>query len=427
VAALLDRQLIARATGQASRRGLILRQPSGEQLLADVEAWLLAEYPDAVRRTSLRPTGEDQAQLLVGLHPAAQDLRMLAWDTGRVDVHAETVMVGPGYHRFVGRVLERLGLELSIGWARDDPLDVTFGERPIVEQAYLTWLGPRLVRAQKAAAAGLPAPQLGLPDGTRYTFEGAIATALGPRDADWLATAIADPRIAVEITPWWADATDARYLLNRALCLMWLDVRWRAPAIEGEAELIDEVHRLLTKAFPLEPGLPYLWHAWRELARVRGLYDHMAGQAIERAKREPAPESLIGYRRAHVVLTHSGWVLEVPGSFAEIRTEDELWVGGAGRTITLAATATGTPAGPMSAQEFLDHVAGDLGSTALTHRAGPILGRARLMTDSSSGVEIGVVEGFMAVRGSGAVVRITFDDPEDWHWALDTWRSLLPV
>ena len=73
--------------------------------------------------------------------------------------------------------------------------------------------------------------------------------------------AIADPRVAVDVTPWWADATDARYLLNRALCLMWLDVRWRAPAVEGEAELIDEVHRLLSKAFPLEPGLPYPWHA----------------------------------------------------------------------------------------------------------------------------------------------------------------------
>ena len=94
VAALLDRQLIARATGQASRRGLILRQPSGEQLLADVEAWLLMEYPDAVRRTNLRPTGEDQAQLLVALHPAAPDLRMLAWDSGRVDVVAETRVVG---------------------------------------------------------------------------------------------------------------------------------------------------------------------------------------------------------------------------------------------------------------------------------------------------------------------------------------------
>ena len=126
------------------------------------------------------------------------------------------------------------------------------------------------------------------------------------------------------------------------------------------------------------------------------------------------------------MLTHAGWVLEVPGSFAEVRTEDELWVGGAGRTITLAATATGTPSGPMSAQDFLDQVAGDLGSKALAHRAGPLLGRARLMTDSSSGVEIGVVEGFMAVRGSGAVIRITFDDPEDWHWALDTWRALVP-
>ena len=105
MAALLDRQLIARVTGQASRRGLILRQPSGEQLLADVEAWLLAEYPEEVRRTALRPTGEDQAQLLVALHPAARDLRMLAWDNGRVDVLAETVTAGPGYHRFVGRVL----------------------------------------------------------------------------------------------------------------------------------------------------------------------------------------------------------------------------------------------------------------------------------------------------------------------------------
>ncbi|HSK51603.1 MAG TPA: hypothetical protein VLA44_02540 [Clostridia bacterium] len=426
MASILARQLLARATGQASRRGLILRQPSGERLLADVEAWLLSEYPDMVRWSTLRPTGEDQAQLAVSLHPAAPELRLTAWDSGRVDAIAETVAAGPGYHRFVGRVLERLGLELSIGWARDDPLDVTFGERPMVEQAYLSWLGPRLVKARKAAEAGRPAPQLGLPEGTRYTFDGAIATALGPRDLAWLDAAIANPRVAVDVTPWWADATDARYLLNRALCLMWLDVRWRAPAVEGEARLLDEIHGLLTHAFPLEPGLPYPWHAWREIARVRGIDDQMARQVAERAAATPEPMTPVGYRRAPVTLRHAGWVIDVPGSFADIRTEDELWVGGAGRSITLAATETGTPAGPMSAQEFLDQVAGTLGTGALTHRNGPILGRARVMTDTSSGVEFGVVEGFMAVRGSGAVVRITFDDPEDWHWALDAWRALTP-
>ena len=134
-----------------------------------------------VRWSSLRPTGEDQARLTVALHPAAPDLRMTAWDNGRVDVLAETVTAGPGYHRFVGRVLQRMGLELGIAWSQEDPLDITFGDRPVVEQAYLTWLGPRLVQAQKAAAANRPAPQLGLGEGTRFTFEGAIATSLGLR------------------------------------------------------------------------------------------------------------------------------------------------------------------------------------------------------------------------------------------------------
>jgi hypothetical protein len=50
-----------------------------------------------------------------------------------------------------------------------------------------------------------------------------------------------------------------------------------------------------------------------------------------------------------------------------------------------------------------------------------------LITDASSGVEIGILEGYAAVSGSGAAIRIEFDDPADWQWALDTWRSLGPA
>ena len=46
------------------------------------------------------------------------------------------------------------------------------------------------------------------------------------------------------------------------------------------------------------------------------------------------------------------------------------------------------------------------------------------MTDATSGVEVGVLEGYSAVSGSGAAIRIEFDDPADWQWALDLWRSL---
>ena len=409
-----------RLEGQASRRGLIPRTPGGERLLADTSAWLSAEYPDQVRSTRQHTLPSGESALHVGLHPAAPDLLLTASDGGVLRVHGETVQGGPGYHRFVGRVLERLGRELNIDWD-DASSAVAFAERPEVETAYLGWLGVTLGQVRNARQRSSAGVQVATPPGTRYAFEGAIATALGPRDDAWLETAIADPRVALEITPWWSDATDGRYLLNRALALMWLQLRWRKPAVEGEAELLDEVHRLLSRAYPIEPDLPYPWHAWAEIVALSGIEDGLTRQVHSRTRLE-ARGPTIGYRRDPVSITHEGWVLEVPGDFAERRTDEEWWGGGAGRSVTLAATDTGS----MTAHAFLAQVAGDLGAEALTHQAGPVVGRARIETDESSGVSIGVLDGYSAVNGSGAAIRITFDDPNDWQWALDLWRSLAP-
>ncbi len=427
VATLSTPHLQARVGGTASKRGLIPRLPSGERLLEDVRAWLDNEYREMVGSLSVRALPEVGAELTVTLHPAAGPLVLRADDTGSVHATAETAPAGPGYHRFVGRVLERLGLELSIAW-RPEPDDPTFADRTAVERGYLAWLGRSLVAARTQVRLGEHGVPLGLRPGTRFTTPSAVATVLGPRDEAWLETAIADPRVAVDVAPWWADATDGRYLLNRALCLMWTEARWRPPVLDEEAQLLDEIHRLLSRAFPLEPALPYPWHEWHELIGYRGIEDGMARQVALRAAEAPAldPDTAIGYRRRPVRISHEGWSLEIPGSFAERRTAEEWWGGGDGRSITLAATATGSDTGPMSPLDFLTQVAAELGSDALTHRDGPLMGRARLTTDASSGVEVGVVEGYSAVTGSGAAVRITFDDPADWQWALDTWRALRP-
>ena len=302
------------------------------------------------------PTRQARRSCTSGLHPATPALYLSAGDSGSVRAIAETVSGGPGYHRFVGRVLERLGQELAIAWD-EATAGITFAERPDVERAYLGWLGPTLAAVRNARQRSSAGVQVGTPPGTRYTFEGAIATSLGPRDDAWLESAVADPRVAIEITPWWLDATDGRYLLNRALALMWLEVRWRKPAVEGEAERLEDVHRLLSKSFPLEPGLPYPWHAWAELISFGGFEDGMTRQVHSRSKLEP-PEAPIGYRRDPVSISHEGWALEIPGEFAERRTEEEWWGGGAGRSVTLAATDTGS----MAAQAFLAQVAGDLGA-----------------------------------------------------------------
>jgi hypothetical protein len=265
------------------------------------------------------------------------------------------------------------------------------------------------------------------PPGVRFTLDEPVATPLGPRDDAWLEQALADWHAALDIVPWWADATDARYLLNRALCLMWTEVRWRSPATPAERAVLDEVARLLRRALPLDPALPYPWHAWLELFDLRGVDDAIGRQVAARAAAAPANEAPIGYRRRPVEITHAGWALEVPGSFTEQRTHDE-WTGGeGGRTITLAAVETGRDGVPMTPEAFLDLVAGDLGADALVHRDGPITGRARLHTDGSSGVEVGVLDAFSAVPGSGAAIRIVFDDPADWEWALATWRALAPA
>ena len=58
-----------------------------------------------------------------------------------------------------------------------------------------------LARAQVAVRRGQRGIHLGLPPGTRYTTDAAIATVLGPRDDAWLDAAIADLSRAIEIDP----------------------------------------------------------------------------------------------------------------------------------------------------------------------------------------------------------------------------------
>ncbi|MEA2631999.1 MAG: hypothetical protein QOE66_2218 [Chloroflexota bacterium] len=426
--------LVTRVAGQASRRGLIPRIPSGDALLTTIETWLTAEYPDATRSSHRsQPEGGDPL-LEVTLHPAAPAVIFTASDAGQVTVVGETEVVGPGYHRFVGRLLERMAIDLAITWNSpgseggdlDGTATTTFVDRPTAELAYLGSLGRTLSRVRSKRASGGAAIQLGISPGVRYAFDGAIATVLGPRDDAWLETALTDTRIATDITPWWADATDGQYLLNRALCLMWLEVRWRTPAMTHERLLLEEVHRLLSRAFPIDPGLAYPWRAWAELVELLGVDDAMARQATDRAAHAPEDVAPIGYRRRPVSISHEGWALEIPGDFAERRTHEEWWGGGAGRNITLAAVEAGTADGAMAAHAFVQQFAGDLGPDAIDHRAGGVMGRAKLSTDTSSGVEVGVLEGYSAVVGSGAAIRIVFDDPADWNWAVEMWRSLAP-
>jgi hypothetical protein len=432
-----------KAEGQASKRGIIARLPTPDQLIADAQRWVDAEYRTFVRRSQPgdgTSDGVPTAVLEVDLHPAADPISISVDAEGIVRVAADASNVGPGYQTFVARLLERMGDELRITWsepAGSRPIDgppawvgarVVLADRSAVERDHLALLGRQLTRASEQCARGVAGIQVGMRPGTRFAFDGAIGTMLGPRDRAWLERALKDPRVATDIRPWWPDAPDAHYVLKRALVLLWTEIRWRQPADDRERATVDEALGLLRWALSSDPTLAYPWREWAELIALRGLPDPASAQVVAQAEQMDASLPLIGYRRHPVTIDHEGWVLRVPGSFGEVRKADE-WSGSdRGRMVTLAATVTRTASGhPQSADWFLTRVASDLGTGVLHHQEGELRGVARLTTDASSGVEVAVLEGFSALTGSGAAIRIQFEEVEDYRWAIDLWRSLRPA
>jgi hypothetical protein len=436
--------LTIRVIGRASRRGIVPRLPGPDRLLADARAWIETEYGPVVRaaRVDLAEVG---TELVLELYPAADPVSITADPLGVVVASADTSATGPGYHTFVARLLERLGDEVGIEWVREDPPAPggpapaaaglkpspaagrrALAERHVVERSHRAFLERSLARIIELRRGGARSVQIGLPPGTYFQFEGAIATPLGPRDDAWLARAVTDGNVAADIRPWWADATDARYMLGRALVILWTEIRWRPPADETERRVMDEALTLLRRAMPMEPTLPYPWREWAELIDLRGIGDPAAERVRPRVERVDPRRPLIGYHRRPVAIVHEGWALEVPGSFSEHRTPEEWQGGDRGRNVTLAAVVTGAGGGPMPAEAFLARFAGDLGTDVLHHQDGEVTGRARIGTDARDGLEVGVLEAFSAVSGRGAAIRITFDDPGDWQWAVNLWRSLRP-
>jgi hypothetical protein len=414
------------------------RLPTTERLVADVEAWLRAQADDELRHLARIEAEPEAAALRAAFHPAAEPVDFRFGPGGRLEVEANSAPVGPGYHTWLCHTFRRLGADLSVEWlapeiepaSRDETGYFWSDHRADVERAHLVWLRAKLRAAADPRARRGEAFHLSSFDGHHFEADAAVVTPLGPRSEEWLNEALERPSLASDVWPWLADAQDARYLLNRALCLLWTEVRWRPPATDEERATLDEVIRLLRRAFPLEPSLPYPWREWREVLQLASLAtDPMTERIVREAGLAEAADAgpMIGLRRRMVTVDHAGWTLTIPGSWAERRTDEEWWGGEGGRSITLAGVETGDGGEPMPARTFLTRVAGHLGRDALTHADGPLEARARIGIDASSGIEVATLEGYAAVLGRGAAIKVEIHDPEDWEWALDMWRSLAPV
>ncbi|AGC41806.1 hypothetical protein MYSTI_00456 [Myxococcus stipitatus DSM 14675] len=408
----------------AGRRGgdVCLLSPSWSSgsWLELVEQWFQHHAKEWLESSRMETGPLGAPVLKLRLHPAAGEISILATSNLRMIVSAETSAVGPGYHIFVCDLFKALGQALDIEWADaneaervGDPTGYFHtGDAGPVEVYMLAWLQESVGQVLRMRSRGAAGCAMSMRFGHVFEHPGALLTPLGPRDERWMRRVYEDPRLGIDVFPWWKQGEGAHARLGRALCRLWTEVVWRPPLLDEERRLMRKVARTLEQAWREDPSLTYPWREWREVLGYLGVGGTLAEFVHQQAETHPARGPSLGYRRGavHVALPE-GWAIRIPGSLAEAHLEDGTWVARDHRR-----TVRFTPLEDGALPSMTEHPA----MMELEHHGQRVSGRASLRKEAGECR-------LTAVCSSGphrALCVVSFDDPEEEDWALGTWRSL---
>lgn len=391
--------------------------------LGQVERWFQMNVSEWLESSRFGTGPRGAPQLRLRLHPAAGEVSFLAASGSRVVISAETSAVGPGYHVFLCDTLKALGQALDIQWVQaDDTLDVGdptgyfhTGDAGPVEVYMLAWLQETVAQVLRMRSLGESGFSMSLRFGHMFEHPGALLTPLGPRDERWMRRVYEDPRVGMDVFPWWRQGVGAHARLGRALCRLWTEVVWRPPLLEEERRLLRDVARSLELAWREDPELAYPWREWREVLGYLGVGGTLAETVHHHADHHGARGPSIGYRRGAVqVALPAGWEIRIPGSLAEAHLEDGTWVARDHRRSVRFV--------PLEddAEEHFATTTAERRALELEYQGERVSGRASLH------MEPGECR-LTALCSSGrhrALCVVSFADPEEEDWALGTWRSL---
>jgi hypothetical protein len=313
-------------------------------------------------------------------------------------LRGETAALGPGYHCELVARLGPLLDELELAWT-EPPDDLA-----TTQAAMCAWLAGEL-------AAG--PVQFGVP-GTRVfriADPTGSLTPLGPRDAAWRETVIAEPSRAADAFPWW-DRGPGRLERARALLAMAVEVPWREPLDAAERELMKRVDDDLRRARNADAALAMPWAAWQELLVNMGAEDE---DVEARAGAAPAAAP-IGYRRHDLEVELSGgWSVTIPAAFVGHWEDDgaRYWATDGDRMIDFSSL---TADGEADSARLLA-VAPEAHPVIARYDTGDSRGRAEAFVDEG----VHIVVGLMA---SAPHVGILTCKGGDEAWKLAAWRSL---
>lgn len=395
---------------------------AGEGALDGLAAALVDALPDPAWR-ELVDVEREGSSLAVSLHPAEEALRFEV-EGDRLRASARTNSAGPGYHAFVLDLLDRAGEACGLTW--DPPEDLTSetaaGDLDVLQDEAAGWLKEVATRLAALAREGHSSLGVSLPEGTVLVDERRVASPLGLWEPSWFEETAALEgealrRRAAEFFPWFHAGLSAQVWARAGLAIAWVELPWRAPRDDAEVRRYQQARLCFARARTLDPTV--------ELPP--GLEDEVRAQLDARGKplTAPAPEG-VGFRRRLLRWSLAGgWSIELPGYYtSSIERGGEtklLWF--PGRTVRVSTFSMRVPDGSAPpAEHLLREVAEGEGPVA-TFQRGHLRGQAVFVAEEEDGQRFYTLQGEVAAPGEVCVVTVSFADPADRDWAIQTWSS----
>jgi len=376
-----------------------------------VVGWFQSGHRALLTASRTAVDGRGAAAARLHLHPVDPGVRVHVAADGLVTVRADVSPVGPGFHVFLSQALRSLGQDIDVTWV-DLP---RVGPRDASEHAQERLMG--MARAALARLADRPggAISMMLPPQERFEHDGLVATPLGPRDMLWLAKAATGGHVVRDVFPWPEPGLGPRYARGRALALMWVFVRWRAPRSDTERQTLEAVDRLLLDAWVGEPNQDLPWSEWAEVRRLLGAEDEQSPE-IARKGADAQGGTPIGYRRRRVsVRLPAGWWVTVPGALATRWEDPATWrAEGADRSVRVSVLS-----GMQRAAYPLPQRA--MNANQLVHRDDIVQGAASFERD---GPDARILRGRMRSKEGEVRLEARVPGGRERDWAEDVFRSL---
>ncbi len=423
---------------------------SGEAFLGKLKEWLEGDlaahhvWGELIVKCKLPEQQGKKPGMFVRFHPACEDIEFRVPEPRRIVISGKTSPGGPGYHIALMKVLKLLGEENHVKWSPagkgdrssgDDTGYFFHGDKAAVEKSMVRYLGTLSNIVQEILTkAGDGQMALSMPISHNHVG-GPIRTPVGLRSLEWLARVRQDPRNGLDIFPWWDEGFTATFYLGRAVCDMWMNVRW-TPEDEDQDRItrMRQVHDDLCEAYRLDPTLNFPWREWAELIDLFKIDAGKMGETVKAFAAEvPADQPRIGYRRNRVgVGLAAGWRIVIPGEMEEKWEEGSWCAWSEGRTIWFSSWSLTNEAGPQpDPDEMLSRIPDDMPDEVVEgpvevveYRDAPMVGRGTIRPHKSDkGEDMLNLRGFTAAPGTLALVNLYFH-PHDREWAVEQWKYL---